>query len=601
MALVQNFTTYDTNPNQVNLSWTQPLGFNTANSEIIITRTASYFPMELYNSTFSNSVTDPIPFEIFRGKVIVGLNSGTISITGKVLTDSAATFPTSPSLVGRILRDVNGNIFKILSNTATSITLDGAPSSGIYSVLADFPTTIQPQQTFERDIRTVAGPGTITNLVQYINGALAVVAFAPDSLANLIFQDGSGTKFIISGNTASTVSFFETAIPTIGIGMAILSSSTNNRIIQYVDNFSNAQEAAARAGTGLLSDHFYYYTAFNLPIGADVAQAEFATWASPQSTQSVSISTANNDFGNVLYNYWPVVFQQLDTSGDLYDLMQVFGHEFQELHSYIKTYNLQDSDNVYVTALAALADQTALPSVGYSIGIDTLRRIARNMISAWKLKGSKQGIALFIRILTTWDITGGTGNINDAISDYLPNIEAFRFYSTRLGNTNTRFSKDVYSVTNLNGQGVPVITEGSFTPGGRFAKSLPGIIIPGFFTFREFVVTLPNVALLIGSTTGFSVSGGTTTITDSTAPFGATNSLVGNFILPNESEPNDIYQIISNTSTTVTVSGIVVDRTPQNTYVVLSPLNANRFIILVKFMPLYQPYGTLSGFSFVNT
>lgn len=601
MALVQNFTTYDTNPNQVNLSWTQPLGFNTSNSQIIVTKTSSYFPMELYNAAFPKSVTDPIPVEIFRGQVIVGTNTGTISVAGKVLTDTSATFPTNPPLNGRILRDSSSNIFKILSNTTTSVTLDGTPVNGQYVILADFPTVISPQQTFERDIRTTAGPGTISNLVQFINGALTVVTFIPDSLANLFFQDGAGNKFIVSTNTANTLTFFESTIPVINVGMSILSSSTNNRTIQYVDNFSNYAEAAARIGTGLLSDHFYYYTAFDLPIGADVAQADFATWNSPQSTQSVAISTANNEFGNILYNYWPTVEQQLDTTGDLFDVMQVFGYQFQELHSYINTYNLQDSDNVYVTALAALADQTGLPSVGYSIGIDTLRRIARNMIAAWELKGSKQGIALFIRILTTWDITGGTGDINDAISDLLPNISAFRFYSNSLGTTNTRFSKDVYSITNLNGPGNPTLTEGGFTPGGRFVKGLPGIIIPGFFTFREFVVTLPNVALLIGKTTAFSVSNGTTTITDSTAPFGSNNSLVGNFILPNEAEPNDIYQIISNTSTTVTVSGIVNDRTTQNTYVILSPLNTNRFIILVKFMPLYQPYGTLSGFSFVNT
>ena len=417
----------------------------------------------------------------------------------------------------------------------------------------------------------------------------------------MIFVDGAGNKFIVQTNTATTLTFYGTATPVVGNGMTLLSNSTNNRIIQYVDNFSNKEEAAARIGTGLLSDQFYYYTAFDLPVGADVAQADFATFDSVQSTQSVSISTANNEFGNILYAYWPTIFQQLDTTGDLQDLMGVFGHQFQELHSYINTYNLQDSDTVYVTALAALADQTGLPSVGYSIGIDTFRRIARGMISAWKLKGSKLGIALFIRILTTWDITGGTGDINDSISDYLPNVSAFRLYSNSLGNTNTRFSKDVYSVTNLNGPGNPVITEGGFTPGGRFVKGLPGVIIPGFFTFREFVVTLPNIALFIGKTTAFTVANGTTTITDSTANFGPTNGLIGNFILPNQSEPNDVYQIISNTSTSVTVTGIVVDRTIQNTYAILSPLNTNRFIILNNFMPLYEPYGTVAGFNFVNT
>lgn len=598
MSLVQNFTASTSLPNQIALSWTQPLGFNTANSQIIITRTDSYFPCELFNPVFPTKTTDTIPIPIFTGSTIVGTDPSTVTVSGNVLTDSSASFPTSPMLVGRLLRDTTGAIYQILGNTSTTLTLNAAPSAGIYVVLADFPTTIAPQQNYERDIRTTAAPGTISNLVQLINGALTVVTFVPDALVNLIFQDGSGNKFIVQTNTANTLTFFESSVtPVVGTGMTLLSSSSNNVILPFIDTYQSRAEAASQVGTGLLDDQFYYYTAFTLGIGLNVAQAEFALYETPQSTQSVAISTKNNNMGTVLYNYWPGLFRQQDATGDLQDLMDIFGFQFQELYSLIKTFNLQDSNNVYVNALVALADQTGLPSVGYSIGIDTLRRIAREMLTAWKLKASKEGIALFIRIITTWDITGGTGDINDSISDFLPNIQGLRFFSSSLGLLNTRLTApNVTSSTNSSG--VTTTFSTPFVPGGRFIKTLPGIIIPGFFTFREFVVTVPNVALFIGTTTNFTVSNGTTTISDSTANFGANNSLVGNYILPNESDQNDIFVIISNTSNSVTVSGILNNREAGGTYVIMSPLNANRFIILTKLMPLYRPANTLSSFRF---
>lgn len=611
MALVRNLTTYDSTPNQVALSWTQPLGFNTANSQIVISKSSSYFPMELFNANFPTKNTDQTSVQIFSGQTIAQTNPAGVTVSTNQLVDSAASFGV---LRGRILRDSNGNTFKILSNTSNTLYLDGTPAGGKYVILADFPSTITAQQKFENNINTVATNGTISNLVQVINNIPTVITFEPDALANLIFFDGSN-KYIIQGNDTTTITFFNGETPTVGNGMAILSSSTNNRIIQYVDNFKNKSEVTANYGSGLLDDQFYYYTAFTLPVGANVAEAEFATYDSPQSTQSVGLSTANKDFSTILYNYWPEIFQQGDATGDLKDLMSVFGYQFQEIHSYITTYNLQDTDKVYVTALAALADQTGLPSVGYGIGIDTFRRIARDMITAWKLKGSKQGIALFIRILTTWDITNGTGDIDDAISDNLPNVSAFRFFSSALGSTNTRFTQtNTVQIPDGNGQttvyvgsvpasavGTPnvnFITSSPAVLGGKFPKTLPGIIIPGFFTFREFVITLPNVALFLGLSYSFSVSNGTTTMTDNYANYGATDSLVGNYLLPNQQEPNALYQIISNTSNSVTVQGILINRQIGNNYAILSPLNASRFKILTKFMPLYSPYGTQASFNF---
>jgi len=583
MALVRDFTARTSLPNQIELTWKQPLGFNNEVDEIIVTRSITHYPMELFNPVFPTKATDSRPIEIFRGRTIVGTNTGTISVLGNVITDTSATFPVSPNLKGRLLRDSSGSVFRIVSNTATTVTLDAAPANGKYVILPDFPTKVRSQQNFENNIQTSAAPGSITNLVEFINGGFLVANFEEDELANLIFRDANGTKFIVKSNTANTIFFFETSTtPVIGTGMALLDSFNNTQLKPYIDDYRSDIEAAARLGTGLLDNQFYYYTAFSIPVGANVAQAEFSNIDSGTSTQSSAISIQDREWGAKLYNYWPSIFRELDASGDLEDLMKVFAFQFGELHSVIDTYRLQDTQIVFANALIALSEQTGLPTVGFSIGADTLRRIANDMLMAWRLKGSKEGIALFIRIITTWDITNGTGNFAGAILDLLPNVEAFRFFDLNLGTTNTRFTQT-----------------DPFVSGGRFARSLPGIVIPGFFTFREFVVIVPEVALFVGSSSGFTVGSGTTTMTDTTANFGANDSLVGNFLLPNQEEINDIFLIVGNTSQTITVQGVINNRTIGGNYAVLSPLNANRFIILNKLLPFYIPYGTLAGFQFV--
>lgn len=584
MALARSFAAANDLPNQVVLSWQQPLNFNNSVDELIVTKTISHFPMELFNASFPTKATDPRPIEIFRGSTIVGLNTGTISVSANVLTDSAASFPVSPSLKGRLLRDSNSQVYKIKSNTSTTVTVDegNTISNGKYVILADFPSEARAQEGYEVDIRTQLGAGFIKDLVIIENNQLVLKKYVQDELANLFFQDGSGNKYIIKSNTEDTIFFYETSTPVLGPGMAALNSFFNSTPTPYVDNYKSDVEAASRAGTGLLNDRFYYYTVFTKPIGANVAQAEFSIIDSGTPTQAYAISTKDGKFGDYLYSLWPEVHRSMDETEDLYDAMQVFGFQFNELHSLIKTYNLQDSDNVLITALLPLSEQFGLPSVGFSIGADTLRRIAKDMLPLWKLKGSKEGIALFIRQITTWDVTDGTGDYSGSIQDTIPNVSALRFFDANLGNTNTR------------------ITESDpFVPGGRFARGLPGIIIPGFFTFREFVITVPSVALYVGTTENFSVSSNLTTMTDSTANFGATNSLIGNYLLPNQEEVNDIFQIVSNTATTITVRGIITNRNAGGKYAVLSPLNTNRFIILNRLMPYYIPFGTKQSYDFV--
>lgn len=584
MALAREFKASVFLPNQIGLNWKAPIGFNNNTDELVVTRTTTHYPVELFNANFPNRATDSRPIEVFRGRTIVGTNTGTISVSANVLTDTAATFPITPSLRGRYLRDSNGTVHKILANTATTVTLETNPVNGKYVILPDFVEEVRLQENYEFDIRTEVGSGFIKNLVVIDQGTLVVKVFEQDELANLIFRDGAGNKFIVKSNTADTVYFFETSTPSVGIGMSMLSSHFNSQPLPYVDSFRTESEAATRTGTKLLDNRFYYYTIFTVPVNANVAQAEFATVDSGVSTQAYSISAQDRKFGEVLYNTWTGLDRELDSTGDLEDLMMVFGNFFNELHALIDTYKLQDSDNVLVTALLPLSEQNGLPSIGYSIGADTLRRVSRDMIGCWKLKGSKEGIAQFIRIITTWDITNGTADYSTAIQDFLPNVQALRFFDSNLGNLNTRLTKT-----------------DPFVSGGRFAKTLPGIVIPGFFTFREFVITIPNVALYVGTSQGFTVANGTTTMVDANNNFGAVDSLVGNYLIPNTEEVNDIFQIVANTATSITVRGVINNRVPGGDYAILSNLNTNRFIILNKLLPTYIPFGTRAGFLFTIT
>src|SRR5690606_8185375 len=196
MGLARNFKASESLPNQIGLNWDSPVDFNNTTDEIIVTRTITHFPMELFNTSYPNRATYSRPVEIFRDKTITGTDTGTISVTGNTLTDTGASFPTAPSLAGRSLRDSTSKVFRILSNTGTTITLDGAPANGKYVVLAEFTDVQRIQENYELDIRTVVGPGFIQNLVTIQNNNLVVKQFEEDELVNLIFRDGAGTKFI---------------------------------------------------------------------------------------------------------------------------------------------------------------------------------------------------------------------------------------------------------------------------------------------------------------------------------------------------------------------------------------------------------------------
>ena len=194
MALAREFKASVFAPNQVGLNWRQPLDFNNQIDEQIVTKTITHYPMELFNPDFPNRATDSRPVEIFRGRTIVGLTVGTISVVGNTLTDSSASFPTTPSLRGRFLRDSQSKVHRIISNTPTSVSLETTPANGKYVILADFVEEATFQENYELDVRTQAGPGFIKNLVIIDTGVLQLKIFEPDELANLIFQDGAITR-----------------------------------------------------------------------------------------------------------------------------------------------------------------------------------------------------------------------------------------------------------------------------------------------------------------------------------------------------------------------------------------------------------------------
>jgi hypothetical protein len=583
MGLARSFLAETDLPNQTALSWLVPIGFNNTNDELIITKTITHFPSELYNAAFPTKATDSRPVEIFRGSTIVGIDTGTISVSGGSLTDTSATFPTVPNLAGRLIRDSSSKVHKIISNTSTTINSNSSSiSNGKYVILPDFPTAVRTQTAFEFDIRTVAGQGFISNLVVIANSVLTIKTFVQDELVNMMFVDAAGTRFIVKSNDSTTLYFYETTItPVLGVGTKILTSFVDSQPSHYIDSFLTLAEADSRVGTGLLDNQFYYYTIFTLEKAKNVARAEYSPIDSGTPTQAYALSTKNNQFGQLLYNLWPELYRTLDTTEDLEDLMEVFGFQFNGLHSLITTYRLQDTHSVLTTALLPLSEQTGLPSIGYSIGADTLRRVAKDMIPVWKLKGSKEGIALFIREITTWDITQGTADYGGAIVDVLPNVEALRFFDANLGSTNTRLTQT-----------------DPFVSGGRFAKSLPGIIIPGFFNSREFVINIPNVALFVGLSEQLTTGSNTTTLVDNTKNYGPIDGLVGNYIIPNQAEVNDIFKIIANTTTTITMQGLVNNKEAGGQYAILSPLNTNRFIVLNRLMPSYSPFGTLPGYNF---
>ena len=668
LGLVRNFLARNSNPNEISLTFKRPANFDSS-MELIIVRRKDAFPMELYNDDIIylpkvnvSGFTDPTQIEIYRARTIYG--SGGVGTPGK-LTDVLASFPTIAPLgplTGRILRDSTSHNFRILSNTGTEIFVNGIPASGQYTVLVDFPNE---NETAITGVSTSVGLGFLIDTTK---------SFEAGILRDRILVDQSGNRFIIRNNGPNILNISGTPVAGSYIILQefadfISPSATIKGQFTYIDKYLNKSEALFRVGTGLEDEQFYYYTALTHRIGGNVAESSFAIFSDSNSTQSAALSTIDRDFQDILMSFWPNVFKAIDSTGDFQDAMTVFGFGFNEIYSFVNTFDLTNPDKMFHTVLPSKSRQTGISSAEYSMGVDHMRRIVNELLSAWKLKGSKRGIVDFIRILTTWDVTNGTGDPSE-ITDNVPNIGALRFYSAGLGSDNLRLfgfvvaylndpnedgSSPFVSYTYAPGTGIiqysTSIDLSSIDPGdptnyffvdgagvlfevlgvsdsldqieiapsqtvntsqggnvyqktplassGRFFTSKPGIIIPGFFSFKEFVVEVKDVALFVGESTDIELIGNNKTrLTDTSANFGGTNNLKGNFLLAKQGQVNDIFIISSNTTTSITVEGVVNDLAPVGDYAVLSPLNTIRFQTLLQLMTEYAPSFARIGIQF---
>jgi len=331
-----------------------------------------------------------------------------------------------------------------------------------------------------------------------------------------------------------------------------------------------------------------------LPILVNLAQgsvkrynslhdAVYAGYESDLRTQSFGLNPKDRQFGALLYQLFPQAFRMLDESGELEDLTNIFGHEFNTLYGILYRLEMQNANYILPTFLGSASGSLGVKAPNPSLGIDTRRRVIKDLIPAYKLKGTRDGIAKYIKILTTWDITNGTGDLIEAIIDDTPETVGLRFYSPSLGPLNTRLADTAALVS---------------PPAGRFYKGPAGITLPGFFTAREVIINLPNVAMEIGLSTALVTINGTTVLSDIGANFGVDNGLSGCYIIPNEGAPNDFYKIIANTATTLTVEGVMPADYLGAKYVVLSPLNTNRFIVISDAIVEFMPYNTKAIFNF---
>ena len=433
-------------------------------TKTIIQRRKDAFPVELATGTV---YTQNVAVEIFNGTEIIGIGNASIVNGNNIFTDTSASF--TQDLVGRIFRDsasFNFRILAVLSSTQLQLESNDTLHNGVYVILSDFsqskPLAVSPVNY----LQISSGPGVINDpngfLVDVATNTFAVA----HQLQNRIVIDSNAVPYVIIDNTPTQLILNNTTTtPTVGFypGYTILPPFNGiNSQFFYIDNFVNSVQAEARVGTGTEPNTWYYYTAFTKNLSISPAGENFATYDSALSTQAYALATGDSDFGSLMYNsYWPQVYPQTDNpddatgkpavsgTGNLQDLMSVFGIQFDQLYSLVETFQLQNAREVSESVLDQFAYQLDLTPTDYIIGRDVLRRVANEMIDIYRNKGDKIGIYKFIRVITTWDITGGTGDINSAINDNPPNFDALRLYSATLGILNTRIYGSMTVVESL--------------------------------------------------------------------------------------------------------------------------------------------------------
>lgn len=108
----------------------------------------------------------------------------------------------------------------------------------------------------------------------------------------------------------------------------------------------------------------------------------------------------------------------------------------------------------------------------------------------------------------------------------------------------------------------------------------------GDFSPLSVILIIQGVSPYVGRSTGLL----TTTLTDTNANFGAVNSLVGLKLNPNILQAED-FEIVSNTSTTITVSGDLLEVAASgNNYYVINPTDSTKARRLRQVLPDFAPY-----------
>lgn len=421
---------------------------------------------------------------------------------------------------------------------------------------------------------------------QYDGGVIDIVGYQDIDGNDLISLIAVQPQDLFKTNSKNTIQIVEAddSEKTIQLDDSVTDISTLVQTIHDGSVLRRGKEVEWTGFDGELSENLQDNDQGGVKRYSSVYEVNFAYTSSPLSTQALGVSSQNRNMGKFIYRLWPKIpFQSIDTTGDLSDVMDVFGKEINELYTLIDNYQLQDADIVLPKYLNYAVNSLGTNMPSESLGIDTRRRMMRDLLSVYRLKGTREGITKFIKILTTWDITNGTGDFREVIIDDSPEVVGLRFYSPTLGEFNTRFIDTL---------------EVESPPAGRFYKGIAGLTLPGFFEFIEILITLPNVALEIGNSTNISYVGNTTVLRDDNINFEQLNSFTGAFLIPDEANPKNFYKILGNSSNEITVLGTIPRENLGAKYIVLSPLNLNRFIALRAEIPKFLPHNTVAVFNF---
>lgn len=355
----------------------------------------------------------------------------------------------------------------------------------------------------------------------------------------------------------------------------VIRNSTSKLYLQPVPFNSTVKPTAGeyRFGRGLEDDQFYYYTAF-VDLGPD-SRCVYGIAGTSASTQFAGLSLKDRGFGDYLYGLLPMIYRTEDKTGDLKDLMEVIGANLNENLSLVSAYNLSDPHKVYEAVLPAQNNTLGYDFSEYGLGIDTFRRISSDIVGAWRLKGTKDGLAKFIRIITTWKIDNPREQIIDTIG-------GANFMQTA---SPIIYGSDIHIFDTVDGSGAKIF------------QRLPSTI-PPTTGYRGYLIEVKGVAINLGVSTAVTP----TTLTDDRAPF--ISNLKGNFIFPSDTEPSEFFEIFSNTEDTIFIvqpgNKKIMNLNPGQTYFVLSPLEKDRFLRLYKLLKYFGPIFSRGFITFVE-